>query len=59
MVTEAPRADILAELDRYGSDRAQAGKEEKAREFARAMAVLEAGADEVFVEHMLYRVVEG
>ena len=59
MVTEADREFILHELDTYGRDRHQAGKEDKAREFARAHAAIEGGSDEVFVEHMLYRVVEG
>lgn len=58
MVTEATREFILHELDTYGRDRLQAGKEDRAREFARALATIEDGGDEVFVEHMLYRVVE-
>ena len=58
MVTEASREFILHELNTYGSDRAAAGKEEKARQFAAAIAAIEGGGDEVFVEHMLYRVVE-
>lgn len=60
MVTEGTREQILAELDRYGSDRAQAGKTERAQEYARAIAILENGddGDECMVEHMLYRIVE-
>lgn len=52
------RDEIRAELDQYGSDRAQQGKPDKAREFARALADLEAGADEVRAGHAVYRVVE-
>lgn len=53
------QAEVLAELDEYGLDRLTQGKEEKARDFARAIAAIEAGADEVEVGHMVYRVVEG
>jgi hypothetical protein len=56
-VTEGTRAQLLAELDQYGADRAQQGKAEKAREFARALDELENGADEVRVGHTVYRVV--
>lgn len=57
-VAEGSRSEILTELDQYGSDRAQQGKPEKAREFAAAIAAVEAGADEVIVGHSVYRVVE-
>lgn len=58
MVTEATKEFILHELETYGSDRAAAGKAEKAHQIAAAIAAIERGDDEVFVEHMLYRVVE-
>lgn len=53
------RDEILAELEAYGSDRAQQGKEEKARELARALHAIAEGAIEVEVGHAVYRVVEG
>ncbi len=58
-VTEGPRDEIMAELDRYGSDRAQQGKPEKAQEFAAAMRNLELGEDTVRVGHTEYRVTGG
>lgn len=59
-VSEGTRVEILAELDRYRSDRNRQGKEEKARQIARGMADLEQlDAAETLVEHVLYRVVEG
>lgn len=51
------REEILAELDRYGSDRAQAGKTERAAELADAIrAIRDDGDTEVHVEHAIYRV---
>lgn len=59
-VTEGTRVEILAELDRYTSDRNQQGKHEKARQIGRAMADLERlDVTEARVEHVRYRVVEG
>ena len=57
-LTAGTRDEIAAELEQYGSDRAQQGKPEKAREFARALAAVEDGADEVEVGHAVYRIVE-
>lgn len=58
-VTEGTRAELAAELDRYGADRAQQGKEDKARAIAEALADLtDRGADEVRAEGIVYRVVE-
>lgn len=57
-VTEATAGDVLAELERYGADRAQAGKREKAAEIARAVHAIEAAGDgtEVVVgAHHLFR----
>lgn len=56
-VTEGSRAEILAELEQYGADRAQQGKPEKAAVFAQAIHAIEAGAVEVTAGHALYRVV--
>ena len=56
-VTEGSRAEILAELDQYGSDRAQQGKPDKAREFKHAIDAIKDGADEVRVGHSVYRIV--
>lgn len=53
---EGTRAELIAELDRYGSDRHAHGKEDKAREFARAIGVLERGGEEVQVGRIVYRV---
>lgn len=58
-LNEGTRAEILAELDEYGRDRMAQGaedSEERAREYARALAVIEAGADEVRVDRAVYRV---
>lgn len=57
-LNKGTRAEILGELEQYGSDRAQQGKEEKARAYARAWHAVEGGAVEVEVEHAVYRVVE-
>jgi hypothetical protein len=57
-VAEGTRAELTVELDQYGADRAQQGKADKAREFARALDELGNGADEVRVGHTVYRVVE-
>ena len=56
-VTEDTRDGILATLDQLGLDRTHHGKEAKAREYAQAIHAIEAGALEVRVRHMLYRVV--
>lgn len=56
-VTEDTRDALLAELNTYGSDRAQQGKAEKAAAYAQAVHAIEAGALEVRVEHSVYRVV--
>lgn len=57
-VTEGTLAELAVELDRYGADRLQQGKEEKAREYARALAALQDPGDEMRVEDVVYRVVE-
>lgn len=57
-LNEGTREEILAELDQYGSDRAQQGKEDKARLYARAWHAVKGGAIEVEVEHAVYHVVE-
>lgn len=57
-ITEGSRTEILAELDRYGSDRAQQGKEEKAHRYAKAIAYIGKGATEVEVDGIRYRIVE-
>jgi hypothetical protein len=44
-VTEGTREEILAELDTYGADRAQAGKTEKAEVIADALREVRDGAD--------------
>lgn len=52
------REEILAELDRYGSDRAAAGKTERAQEYADALRAIRDDDDrEVYVEHAIYRVI--
>ena len=59
-VTEGSREELAAELDRYGKDRAQQGKVEKAQQIARALNTLTGGADEVSevsVEGIVFRVV--
>lgn len=56
-VTERSRADILAELDQLGRDRLTHGKEDRAREYARAWHVINDGGEEVAVGHAVYRVV--
>jgi hypothetical protein len=58
-VTEGTREEVLAELDRYGADRAQQGKEAKARRYAEAIAQVGKGAVEVEVDRIRYRIVEG
>lgn len=58
MVIEADREFVLHELNTYGRARLDSGKEEEARAIARAVNAVEAGADEVFVERTMYRVVE-
>jgi len=55
-VTEDTRDGILATLDQLGRDRTHHGKEDKAREYAQAIHAIEAGALEIRVRHMLYRV---
>lgn len=58
-VREGTRAAILAELDQYGEDRFQAGKEDRAREIARAWHLINDGdADEVQIGHLVYRVTD-
>lgn len=57
-VVEGAREEVAAELERYGSDRAQQGKEDKAARYARALHAVEAGALAVRVEGVLYRIVE-
>jgi len=58
-VTEGTREEILAELDTYGADRAQAGKE-KAEAIADAWREVRDGATWVEVSpRQVYRVVEG
>jgi hypothetical protein len=58
-VSDGTREELLAELDRYRSDRNKEGREEKARLIARAMADLEQlDVTEVLVERVVYRVVE-
>lgn len=58
-VTEGTQAEILAELDRYGTDRAAQGKEARAARYAQAIGVIEEGIDdEVEVDRIRYRVVE-
>lgn len=57
-LNEGTRAEILAELDQYGSDRLDAGKHDRAREYAKAINAIENGADEVRVEHAVYRVTD-
>lgn len=58
-LTEGTREEILAELNQYGSDRAQQGKTDKAAEFADALREVRDGATWVEVGHTVYRVVEG
>lgn len=58
-VSEGTREEVLAELDRYGADRAQQGKEAKARRYAEAIAQVGKGAVEVEVDRIRYRIVEG
>lgn len=53
-VTEGTRAQILAELDQYGSDRAQQGKEDKARHIAKAIALLGKGSDGAWIGNSHY-----
>lgn len=58
-VTLGAAADIIAELDRAGTDRTAHGKPDRAAEYARAIAAIEAGGDgtEVVIgEHALYRI---
>ena len=57
-VTQGPRAEILAELDQLGADRTAHGKEDRAREYARAWHAINDGGDEITVDHAVYRVVE-
>lgn len=59
-VTEGTREEILAELNTYGADRAQAGKTEKASVIADALREVRDGATWVEVSpRQVYRVVEG
>lgn len=58
LLNQGTKDEILHELNRYGSDRAQAGKEDRAREYARAVNAIQEGAEQVEVEHAIYRVVE-
>jgi hypothetical protein len=53
-VNAGTRAEVLAELDQYGADRAAHGKEAAAREYARAIADLEAGETVVRVRHSVW-----
>lgn len=58
-VTEGTREEILAELDTYGADRAQAGKTEKAEVIADALREVRDGATWVEISsRQVYRVVE-
>lgn len=57
-IGEGGRAEVRAELERYGADRAQQGKLEKAKAIARALNSLGDGASEVRVEGVVFRVVE-
>lgn len=57
-VCEGSRTELAAEIDRYGADRAQQGKVEKAKAIARALNSLGDGAVEVRVEGVVFRVVE-
>ena len=56
-VAEGTKGEVMAELDRYGKDRLQQGKEDKARQFARALADVEEGSTWVEVDGGVYRVV--
>lgn len=57
-LTEGTLDEIIAELEKYGSDRADGphSKPEKAVPFARALAALECGAVEVEANGGVYRV---
>lgn len=57
-VTEGTAAELIGELNEYHADRELQGKREKARQFAKARDAIENGANEVRVEHVVYRVVE-
>lgn len=59
-VTEGTLAEITAELDAAGADRANGPhpKPEKAAEFAEALSALNHGALEVRVRHAIYRVTD-
>ena len=53
-VNVGTRTEILAELEQYGSDRVAHGKTDRAREYARALASIEAGSDVVRVRHSVW-----
>lgn len=57
-VNAGTRAEVLAELEEYGSDRARQGNAIKAAEYARAIAEIEGGADVVRVRSSVWRVTD-
>lgn len=57
-VNTGTRAEILAELHEYGSDRAKQGNATKAHEFAHAINQVEQGADCVRIRAAVWYVVE-
>jgi hypothetical protein len=58
-VAEGTKDEVMAELDRYGRDRLQQGKQAVAEEFAEAWREVRDGATWVEVDGGVYRVVEG
>lgn len=58
-VNVGSRAEVLAELDRYGHDKLAHGKEALAREYARAIARIENGATAVRVRNAVWYVTDG
>lgn len=58
-VNVGTRDEVLAELEGYGSDRAAQGNAAKAREYARAIASIQAGAEVVRVRHSIWYVHDG
>jgi hypothetical protein len=57
-VAEGTKDEIMAELDRYGRDRLQQGKQAVAEEFAEAWREVRDGATWVEADGGVYRVVE-
>lgn len=58
-VNVGTRAEILAELEETGSDRAAQGNKVKAAEYAQAIHAVTGGADVVRVRHSIWVVSDG